>query len=81
MSARAWDHRLWGITLSTGTETLAMLGTGWDPTVTEQYAGEPSRPLLFTTRWHARAWCAAHSARQPSWRFRPMRVRRIFQAC
>ena len=47
------------------------------------YDGEPSQPLLFVTRRHARAWCAKQHRQYAAgrtdlcgkWRWRPVRVR------
>ena len=48
-----------------------------------RYQGEPTRPLLFTSRTLARQWCEAERTKYAlraacrDWRFRPVRVREI----
>src|SRR3990167_7561463 len=83
---RPWDRLLWGVEFySVGDpprDRLTILGTGWSHVRAGDYAGEPTRPLLFMTRADARHWCAKKLAtyagrtdRRAAWRFRPIRVR------
>lgn len=77
-------RRLWGV-LFTGSlrrDASVLIGRGWSAAPETPYPGEPTRPLLFTTRAVARAWCKAKEAsyedRQDlctDWRFRAVRVR------
>ena len=85
-SVRAWKYFRWGILFrgSVPGERPHLLGAGWeyenlirDPF----YPGEPGRALLFTTRRHAREWCAKQHAKYAGrddvcakWRFTPVRV-------
>ena len=80
----AWDRLLWGVEFADSTDRrLTILGTVWmDPPPESQYEGEPTRPILFTTRKLAREWCknkqAEYAGRKDftaKWRFRPLRVR------
>ena len=78
-----WDRQLWGVQLSGAAgERLTVLGTSWHEAQRDHYPGEPTRPLLFTSRATARAWCltklAQYRGRTDScakWRFRPIQVR------
>ena len=83
----AWDRRLWGVEL-TGSDgkKLSILGTRWDRPPS-YYFGEPTRPLLFTSRVTCRVWCRAKQATYVGrvdgcqlWRFRPIRVRETLRA-
>ena len=74
-SPRAWDRRLWGVVLHADHVTL--IGSAWNGDV-PAHPGEPTRPLLFTTRAQARQWCAENADQTAccaAWRFRPVRVR------
>ena len=86
MSGSGWLPRWrWGV-VKVGT---GLLGERWGgPALIEALAKVhphgPTRPLLFVTRRHARAWCAAQHAKYAAypeghicraWRFRPVRVR------
>ena len=80
---RPWDRRLWGVEWRSGEDRL-LIGGGWGGQMTDRpaYPGEPTRPLLFTTRAVARRWCATEQAKYTgrtdtcaTWRFRPVRVR------
>lgn len=84
----SWDRKLWAIEFSTNADNLGdqpkLIGGNWHEANTPRYVGEPSRPVLFTTRALARAWCkekmAKYSDRDDSckhWRFRPVRVREV----
>lgn len=79
--SRAWNRRLWGVEFSHEGDTM-LLGQGWHEVYPSRYQGEPTRPLLFTTRALCRAWCAQKTARYADrsdfvaeWRFRPVPVR------
>lgn len=81
---KGWHRRLWGVEFRGAFgDRLSILSTGWhDGGRPAAYAGEPTRPLLFTTRAAARAWCQAKRARYANrtdvcraWRFRPIKVR------
>jgi len=82
MSAiRMWNRKLWGVSLLDGKERLHLLGALWNTSHDyKPHKGEPTRPLLFTTRQAAREWCKAKTAAcsaNPSiahWRFVPVRV-------
>lgn len=58
-----------------------LIGEAWiyGPTPPLRFEGQTSRCLLFKTRGQARRWCREAEARSrrhnPSWRFRPVRVR------
>ena len=78
-----WDRLLWGVHFITGKGARPLLiGTGWmHPRPEIQYNGQPTRPILFTTREQARAWCREERARYAhrndccaDWRFVPVRV-------
>lgn len=82
----AWDRRLWGVEWSHKGETM-LIGQAWAELYPSRYAGEPSRPLLFTTRAVCRARCAEKQASYSDrtdfvakWRFRPIRVRETAKA-
>lgn len=73
-----WDGLYWGIILvGTKPDRDMLLGEGWHSQRPRQYAGEPLRPLLFTTRAAAREWAKATNAMQTTFndRFRVIRVR------
>ena len=80
-----WDRRLWGVEWVAPPSAPMLIGALW--TVSEPgrgYIGEPTRPLLFTTRRHARQWCAEKMAQYAGrtdslrhWTFRAVRVREI----
>lgn len=84
---RSWHRRLWGVVLMRRDGPLGPLGASWDERHRQQemahagYVGEPTRPLLFTTRRAARLWCAEQQARDQArsdgytpGRFVPVRV-------
>lgn len=86
----AWDRLLWGVEFADrGVEFVDsrkdrfLIGTAWmNPRPKSQYKGEPTRPILFTTRKQAREWCKNKQAEYAGrtdfvakWRFRPVRVR------
>jgi len=78
---RHWDRLHWAVEMrSKSCKPDGMLiGVAWHKITPPTYEGEPSRPLLFRTRSHARKWCAAKTIEcarhSPDWRFRPVRVR------
>lgn len=84
--ARPWDRSLWGVRF-TSKERSFLLGRSWYRASNEAnkgYPGEPTRALLFTTRTHARRFCAEQRASSKetggvcaSWRFKPVRVREV----
>lgn len=56
-NAKSWSHQYWGVLLlSDGKEPILISGS-WHPKIKYTYEGEPSRPVLFTTRKLARIWC------------------------
>jgi len=79
----AWDRLLWGIEFIDSRKEYPLIGTVWmRPPPKSQYEGEPTRPILFTTRKLAREWCKNKRAQYlgrldfvAKWRFRPVRVR------
>lgn len=85
-TAKPWARRLWGVEFRGSDPRLRphLLGTAWLTNRSPSgdfYPGEPTRPLLFTTRAAARAWCDAKQSayaqdhdRCADWRFRPVRV-------
>ena len=85
---KGWDRWLWGIEFIDGDgEKLTLIGMGWSSMTRAFYAGEPSHPILFTTRATARAWCAKKQATYAgrtdccgAWRFHPIRVRETVRA-
>jgi hypothetical protein len=88
-TSRPWDRKLWGVEFrdTSHDEPPMLIGTLWDANELHRLdvrKSEPTRPLLFCSRWHARAWCAArnkeYAARHKgdvcrAWRMRPVRVR------
>jgi hypothetical protein len=79
----SWDRNLWGIEfigMGAG-EAPFLIGGGWHPALKPRFVGEPSRPILFTSRRLAHAWCAEKMAQYADsdickhWRFRAVRVR------
>ena len=80
---RHWDRLHWAVEMrSKSCKPDGMLiGVAWHKITLPTYEGEPSRPLLFRTRSHARKWCAAKTIEcarhSPDWRFRPVRVREM----
>jgi hypothetical protein len=80
---RHWDRMQWAVEMrSKSCKPDGMLiGVAWHKITPPAYDGEPSRPLLFRTRNHARKWCAAKTIEcarhSPDWRFRPVRVREM----
>lgn len=81
---KGWNSLMWGVRLLSHKpgERCFLLGRTWDRdfNLTHQnYDGEPTRCLLFTTRAKARDWCKQakerHSASSPTWTFQPVRVR------
>lgn len=88
-TVREWPSRTyWGV-LFTGAlrkDASSLIGEAWDSRPRQTPDDCPSRPLLFTSRRAARAWCAAkhaHYAKRgdncAEWRFRPVRVRERFE--
>lgn len=74
-------RKLWGVELSHDGERLGPLFMGWHGIQRAAYEGEPTRPMLFTTRTTARKWCknkmAVYSHRTDQcakWRFSPIPV-------
>ena len=57
MTAR---KKLWGVMMQgSDGERTGLLYTGWHRNIiSARYDGEPTRPLFFSTRRQARAWCA-----------------------
>lgn len=84
-----WNRKFWGVEFSSSGDKLGdkpmLLGIGWhEVRDNPRYAGEPTRPLLFTTRTLARAWCKKQMEKYKDrndvckyWRFRPVRVREL----
>ena len=87
MKTRRWDGMLWGVKFTDATGVTFLAGDGWEHQCLiswPHYDGEPTRPLLFTTRSHARKWCkekmATYEDRTGScakWKFTPVRVREL----
>ena len=80
---RPWNRRLWGAVFFASGDAL-LIGEGWDHEPVPHHPGVPTRPMLWTTRAAARAWCAAQNQRYVNyptghvchtWRMRPVRVR------
>jgi len=81
---RSWDRRGWGVEFRTARQARpTLLGAWWATTAATRYVGEPSHPLLFTSRVWARRWCEAQQTKYAlraaddcrHWRFRAVRVR------
>lgn len=83
----AWDRNLWGVEFTGGVpgDKPLLIGTArMRPSPQSQYAGEPTRAILFTTRELARAWCRSRKEFYKvsgtcceKWKFTPVRVREI----
>lgn len=63
-----WDRHLWGVvfrSLAKGERPMLIGGLWRDEArhYTQFYPGEPTRPLLFTTRALAREWCREQNAK------------------
>jgi len=62
-----------------------LIGEAWDNSmISVRHKGEPTRPLLFTTRAAARDWCRSHMEKYKGrrdccadWVFTPVRVREL----
>ncbi len=82
-----WNRLLWGVKFSSGmkSDEPMLISTAWMiPMPKSPYDGAPSRPILFTTRAQARAWCKSRmetykhrSGCCTKWKFQPVRVREI----
>lgn len=82
---KLWPDRVvWGVLFDGFKgEPTKMIGGGWHPELRgARYDGEPTRPLLFTSRRLARVWCQEQRAKYADrpdfvreWRFRPVRLR------
>lgn len=88
MSAtQPWRPRLsWGVSLENQGPARMMLGDAWDHATWDAYRRigwrpQVSRPLLFSSRAAARAWCKAKTAewKDAGWIFRPVRVRETWE--
>ena len=79
----AWNRLLCGVEFADRHKGRFLLGTAWmNPPPKAQYEGEPTRPILFTSRKLAREWCKNKQAQYAGrtdfvakWRFRPVRAR------
>lgn len=81
---KGWCKELWGVqfTGSIKDNKPMLLGTAWHESGRfAQYAGQPTRALLFQTREDARAWCQDQRRKNEGrndccaqWRFKPVRV-------
>ena len=88
----SWNRKLWGVLFTSGLdEPPRLIGQLWNSSEANYsgHADEPTRPLLFNTRVHARAWCQRMNARWRArgkddcvslWRVRPVRVRETVKA-
>ena len=62
-------------------QTAIIIGESWAAIRQEAYRGEPTHPLLFTSRKLCREWCKRRTAKAKEsmstvkWRFVPVRVR------
>lgn len=82
---KAWDRFLWGVKFhETKLSGPMLIGDAWDNSPRSGHFGMPSRPLLFKTRDHARAWCDVQNAKNMArtdccagWRFSAVRVREV----
>ncbi len=85
-SRAMWDRRLWGVLLTSGSDTPLLLGDAWHPDFRSfcHYRGEPLRVLSFVTKKHAQDFCRVLRERYKArgkddpcsrWRFRPARIR------
>ena len=80
-----WDRLLWGIEFIDEHKEPMLIGGAWHKEmIKDRYDGEPSRPILFTTRRMARKWCNEENEHHKSgpwpcncWKVRPVRVREI----
>ena len=81
-----WDRLLWGIQFSSNRDGFGdppmLIGGNWHPANKPRFPGEPSRPILFTSRKLARAWCREEREKYKDrndtckhWIFQPVRVR------
>lgn len=83
------ERLLWGVTITSPFELVSrphLLWRGWHGDATVAYPGEPNRPLVFSTRAAARAWCRAKHTKYrlssdtcAQWRFREVRVRERYE--
>ena len=80
----AWNRLFWGVVLIDSKNShLFLIGTVWmNPPPKSQYEGEPTRPILFTSRQLAPHLCKNKQAEYvgrtdfvAKWRFRTVRVR------
>mgnify|MGYP001618310194 FL=1 len=79
---RSFSRLSWGVLWDTaGRDAIGPIFRGHHDfeTPAQPYDGEPTRPLLFRSRRHAREWCAKthrqYASPCPAWRWRPVRVR------
>lgn len=80
-----WDRRLWGVKFSSHNGGQMLIGEAWhNSMITSRHIGEPTRPLLFTTRAAARDWCHSQMGKYKGrndccadWVFTPVRVREL----
>lgn len=80
----SWNRKLWGVEFTSPGSAPLLIGTLWMRECDDRkhYPGEPTRPILFTTRKAAREWCRertattqAHGDCREFWAFRAVRVR------
>lgn len=88
---RSWNRLLWGIEHYSRPNPRSdldgeprLIGGTWHRLNVQQFLCQPSRPILFTTKKLAQAWCKEQHEFYKKykgdgicefWRFRPVRVR------
>jgi hypothetical protein len=86
MNRKKWARYFWGIEFSEKKDgsSRMLIGGGWHPDNNPRYVGEPSRPILFTSRYLARQWCDTKNDqfskgvwKDLNWKVRPVRVREV----
>lgn len=82
--ADSWRKELWAVEFKGSIEDdkPMLLGSAWHETGRlMQYAGQPTRALVFQTREDARAWCRYQQRKNAGrndccgkWKFKPVKV-------
>lgn len=79
---------LWGVRIHSGDRPTGPLFKAWHGVQRQAlYEGEPTEPLLFSTKKQAQSWCKARNAEYKAstdpivraWRMRVCRVRRTLE--
>ena len=84
MKPKPWDRKLWGVVFVDLMANPILLGSGWlnrTDQGTPHSLDEPSRTLLFTTRYSARTWAREKNKRHwnDSKPYRVVRVRELVE--